>query len=171
MLVVLPNFKKKTTEVTMKKTMLCAFAAVAMVLAGSQTKLMAQSRSLDGTWDVSVTVVDCQSGAIIRTVRSLQMFSHDGSFTETANTFLRGSSLGSWSHGQMNLFNETYWFFRYNPDGTFKSLAAAANKVELSSDGKTFTASGTITDYDATGNEISVGCVTHAAQRRTSLDE
>jgi hypothetical protein len=71
----------------------------------------------------------------------------------------------------MNLFNETYWFFRYNPDGTFKSLAAAANKVELSSDGKTFTASGTITDYDATGNEISVGCVTHAAQRRTSLDE
>ena len=155
----------------MKKTMMCVFAAVAMAFAGSQTKLMAQSHSLDGTWDVNVTVVNCQSGAIIRTVRSLQMFSHDGSFTETANTFLRGSSLGSWSHADLGLYDEMYWFFRYNPDGTFKSIAAAANKVELSSDGKTFTASGTVTDYDATGNEISVGCVTHAAVRRSSLDE
>lgn len=156
----------------MKKTMMCVFAAMAIAVAGSPALLSAQgNHSPDGTWDVSVTVVNCSSGAIIRTVRSLQMFSHDGSFTETANTFLRGSSLGSWSHAELNLYDVTYWFFRYNPDGTFKSLAAAANKVELSSDGKTFTASGTVTDYDATGNEISVGCVTQAAQRRSSLDD
>jgi hypothetical protein len=41
----------------------------------------------------------------------------------------------------------------------------------LSSDGKGFTATGIITDYDATGNQISVGCVTQTAQRRTSLND
>jgi hypothetical protein len=34
---------------------------------------------------------------VTRIVRSLQMFLRDGSFTETANTFLRGASVGSWN--------------------------------------------------------------------------
>ncbi len=156
----------------MTKTMFRVLATIVVTLAGSQNLLVAQgNHSVEGTWDVSVTVVDCQSGALIRTVRSLQMYSHDGSFTETANTFLRGSSLGSWSHSEGNMYAPTYWFFRYNPDGTFKSLAEGQNKVELSSDGKGFTATGIITDYDATGNQISVGCVTQTAQRRTSLND
>lgn len=156
----------------MTKTMFRVFAAVAMALAGSQTLLFAAgNHNLEGTWDVNVTVVNCQSGAVIRNVRSLQMFSHDGSFTETANTFLRGSSLGSWDHAYANVYTSSYWFFRYNADGTFKSFAEALNKEELSGDGSHFTASGTVTDYDATGNVISVGCVTHAARRLASLND
>ena len=54
--------------------------------------------------------------------------------------------------------------------GTFKSIAEGVNKEELSSDGSHFTATGIITDYDATGNVISVGCVTHAARRLSALD-
>ena len=89
---------------------------------------------------------------------------------ETANTFLRGSSLGSWDHADNNVYTATYSFFRYNPDGTFKSIAEALNKVELSGDAGHFTAAGTITDYDAAGNQISLGCVTQAARRLTALD-
>ena len=156
----------------MKNTMFRALAAIAIALAGSQTLLMAQeNHSMEGTWDVSVTVVNCQSGALIRNVRALQMFSHDGSFTETASTYLRGSSLGKWAHAERNVYTSTYWFFRYNPDGTFKSIAEGLNKEELSGDGTHFTATGTVTDYDAAGNVISVGCVTHAARRLSALDE
>jgi len=156
----------------MTKMMFRVFATIAIALAGSQTLMLAQgNHNPEGTWDVSVAVVDCQSGAPVRTVRSLQMFSHDGSFTETANTFLRGSSLGSWDHAHQNVYTASYYFFRYNADGTFKSIAEALDKVELSGDGSHFTATGTITDYDATGNQISVGCFTHAARRLTALDE
>lgn len=156
----------------MTKSMFRAFATIAIALAASQTLLLAQGKhNLEGTWDVNVTVVNCQSGALIRTVRALQMFSHDGSFTETANTYLRGSSLGSWDRAYGNVYASTYWFFRYNADGTFKSIAEGLNKEELSGDANHFTASGTITDYDATGNVISVGCVTHAARRLSSLDK
>ena len=155
----------------MKTTMFRVFATMALALAGSHTLLLAQgNHSLQGTWDVSVTVTNCQTGAVIRTVRSLQMFSRDGSFTETANTFLRGSSLGSWDRAGQDLYAETYWFFRYNPDGTFKSIAEGLNKVELSHDGAHFTAAGTVTDYDASGNQISLGCVTHSARRLTELE-
>ena len=155
----------------MKKTMLCAFASIAMALAGSQTTVLAQgNHSLDGTWDISVTVLNCQTGALIRTVNSLQMFSHDGSLTETANTATRGGSVGKWTHVDGNTYTTQFWFYRYNPDGTFKSMAEGLNKVQLSGDGTHFTASGTVTDYDATGNVISVGCVTHAARRLNSMD-
>jgi uncharacterized lipoprotein NlpE involved in copper resistance len=158
-------------EVNMTKTMFRMCATIAMALIGSQTLLLAQGKhNLDGTWDVGVTVTNCQTGALIRTVRNLQMYSHDGSFTETANTFLRGSSLGRWDHESQNVYTSTFWFFRYNPDGTFKSIAEALTKIELSGNGSHFTASGTITDYDATGNQLSVGCSSLAARRLTVLD-
>ena len=149
----------------MTKAMFRMCAMIAMVLAGSQTTLRAQGpHTLEGTWHVAVTVRDCKTGAIIRTVRSLQMFSRDRSFTETADTFLRGSSVGAWAHAGGDIHTATYWFFRYNPDGTFKSIAEALDKISLSDDSH-FTASGAITDYDANGNPISVGCFTHAATR------
>ena len=155
----------------MTKTMFRVLAAIAIALTGSQTLLFAQgNHGPEGTWDINVTVVNCQTGALIRTIRSLQMFRPDGSVTDTANTFLRGSGLGSWAQADANKYVASFWFFRYNPDGTFKSIAAGLNKYELSGDGSHFTASGTVTDYDATGNVISVGCVTQAARRLTATD-
>jgi hypothetical protein len=51
-----------------------------------------------GVWDVAVTVVNCQTGAIIRKVHSVQMFQPDGAFSEIASIGTRGSSIGYWSH-------------------------------------------------------------------------
>jgi hypothetical protein len=156
----------------MTMRMFRVLATLAITVAGTQTLLSAQGKhEIEGTWDINVTVVNCQTGAPVRTVRSLQLFSHDGSLSETANTFLRGSSVGQWDHADHNVYTTTYWFFRYNADGTMKSIAAAANKLELSDDGNHFTATGTITDYDAAGNQISVGCVSHAARRLSSLED
>jgi hypothetical protein len=70
---------------------------LALSFAAWQTSLSAQDEhTIKGTWAVAVTVVNCQTGAPIRTVHSLQLFSRDGSFSETASTFLRGSSVGVW---------------------------------------------------------------------------
>lgn len=142
-----------------------------LALAASQTLLHAQRpHSIEGTWEVNVTVVDCQRGTPIRIVRSLQLWSRDHSFSETANTYLRGSSVGAWAHDDRDTYIPTYWFFRYNADGTFKSMAEGLNKVTLSDDGKTFTATGTITDTDINGNVLSVGCVSQAASRLSDSD-
>jgi hypothetical protein len=154
----------------MRMTIFRTCAILALALVGSQTVALAQnSNSVEGTWDVSVTVINCQTGAVIRTVRSLQMFSHDGSFTETANTFLRGSSLGSWARSGGQTFGATYWFFRYTSTGGFASIARVLDSITLSQDGSTFTASGMIQDYDASNNLISTGCFTHSATRLTAV--
>jgi hypothetical protein len=127
--------------------------------------LAEDTHRLEGVWDVSVNVTNCQTGALIRTVRTLQVFSRDGSFTETANTFLRGSSVGVWNHAGEHTYDAAYWFFRYKPDGTFASIAKAIDKVVLDQDGDQFDASGTIQDFDANNVSISIGCFTHTAKR------
>jgi hypothetical protein len=83
--------------------------------AASQTILPAQERNaLDGIWSVSVDVTNCQTGAPIRTVASLQQFRPDGSVIETANTASRGMSEGVWGYGGDKNVAALYWFFRYN---------------------------------------------------------
>src|ERR1700760_854946 len=83
-------------EIEMKTNMfrICTFLALGLV-ASLQT-LHAQQNTLEGIWNVSVTVTDCNTGALIRTVHSLQAFHHDGTITETANTASRGMSVGTW---------------------------------------------------------------------------
>ncbi len=72
---------------------------------------------------MNVTVTNCQTGATIRTVHSLQLFSRDASFSETPNTYLRGSSVGVWNRTVDHSYGALYWFFRYNADGSFASTA------------------------------------------------
>jgi hypothetical protein len=145
---------------------------VAFSLAASQTILPAQERSgLEGVWDVTVTVTDCQ-GHPVRTVRSLQMFRRDGSAIETANTAMRGISEGTWSRAGWQTYDASYWFFRYTlPAGTFASFAQVKDVITLGPDPNQFTSSGTVQDFDANGNPISTGCFTHAANRLTDSDK
>lgn len=136
--------------------------------AASQTVLSAQEgNGLEGVWSVSVTVVNCQTGAPIRTVASLQEFRHDGSMIETANTASRGISEGVWAYAGDNTVAAAYWFYRYNPDGTFASRASITDKITLGQAGE-FTSAGVVKDYNASGSLLTTGCFTHAATRLTA---
>jgi hypothetical protein len=144
---------------------------LALAVAASQTNLSAQgNHSLAGTWEVTVTVTDCQSGALIRTVHSLQNFSPDGTFSETANTAARGSSVGVWNRSEAGdgKYSATYWFFRYLPTGAFASTAQSIDMVTLNDNGNQFTASGTVQDFDVNNALLSTGCFVHSAVRLSS---
>jgi len=151
-----------------KKTM-WTFAILALALMGAQTMSAQSANSVEGTWAVAVTVVDCTTGVLIRNVRTLQMFSHDGSFTETAFTASRGISVGKWARTGGKTFGATFWFFRYTPTGTFASLAQGLDSITLGANGSTFTSAGTVQDFDANNNLISTACVTHSAARLTPM--
>ena len=118
-----------------------------------------------GVWDVAVTVVNCQTGALIRNVHSVQMYQPDGAFSETTQTGTRGSSIGYWYREAGQIYGASYFFFRYNPDGSFASFAKAANKITVSPDGSEFSVTAMIQDYDANNNLLSTGCVTQTAKR------
>ena len=93
----------------------------------------------------------------------------DGTETETANTASRGISEGVWDYAWDRTVAALYWFYRYNPDGTFASRASVTNKIVLGSNGK-FTSSGIVVDYDANGNLLTTGCFIHTAYRLADLE-
>ena len=147
----------------MRMFRICAIGAIG--LAASLPTLQAQERgTLDGVWVVNVTVTNCQTGALIRTVNSLQAFHHDGSVTETADIASRGISQGTWHPDGDHVYDATYWFYRYTATGTFASIAKVTDEITLAPDGK-FTSVGTVEDFDANGNSISIGCFVHSADR------
>jgi hypothetical protein len=123
------------------------------------------SAALVGVWDVAVTVVNCQTGALIRNVRSVQKYQPDGAFSETTSIGTRGSSVGYWYRQEGQLYGAAYFFFRYNADGSFASFAKAANQITLGPDGNQFSVTATINDYDANDKLLSTGCVTQTAKR------
>jgi len=158
-------------------TNICRICTVfALGLAISPMMLSAQESDSDkdrieGTWDVSVTVKDCQTGALIRTVRSLQMFIRDGSFTETTNLASRGISEGVWKPAGDRTYDASYWFFRYPPpEGPFASFATVKDTITLDSDNDHFTASGTVEDLEANGTTVT-SCFTHTGNRLTDLKD
>ena len=153
----------------MKTSMFRVCSILATVLAVSLQTLQAQERTMHGVWNVSVTVTDCQTGALIRTVSSLQAFHPDGSMTETANTSSRGISEGVWKPDGARMYAASYWFYRYTATGTFASIATVTDSIKLGSDGH-FTSTGVVVDHDASGNLISTGCFIHSADRLAGLE-
>ena len=154
----------------MKTSFFRSCAVLVLGVATSQMALQAQEgNTLKGVWNVTVTVTNCQTGALIRTVNSLQQFRHDGTVLETANTASRGISEGVYSAAGDKTYDAAYWFFRYNPDGTFASMAKVTDQIKLGDEGQ-FTSAGVVLDFNATGTLISTGCFVHSAKRLTLPD-
>jgi len=150
-----------------------ALSAIAVAVGSAQqvdetqanARRVGQAATIAGIWDVAVTVLNCQTGALIRNVHSVQMYQPDGAYSETTGLGTRGSSIGYWFLEEGQNYGARYFFFRYNPDGTFASIAKAANTITLSPDGSQFSVTATIQDYDANNNLLSTGCVTQTAKR------
>jgi hypothetical protein len=160
----------------MKKRILRSSAIAALLLAAAQTIVFAQETAdaeharketpgIEGVWTVNVTIRDCQRGDVIRTLRALNLFIHDGSLTETAVNVLRTPSVGIWRHVEGQTFSSTFNFFRYNPDGTFASRTKVTRTIELSENGGEFTSTDTVEDFDANNALISTTCATETATR------
>ena len=143
---------------------------LALSLAASQTFLSAQdTSSVEGVWNVTVTVTDCQ-GTTIRTVNSLQLFHRDGSLIETSNLSSRGISEGTWKRAGDRTYDASYWFFRYPPPiGQFASFAVLKDTITLA-DEDHFTSSGTVEDFKADGT-TTTSCFTHTATRLSALEQ
>jgi hypothetical protein len=146
--------------------MLPACMMLALGLAATQATASAQQPPrLNGVWNVSVTVRSCETGELIRSVRALNLYVHDGSMSETSSNSRRSNSLGIWRHLRDNTYTSMFEFFRYNPDGTFATTARVIRTIEVSDDGRQFVSTGTVEDFDAQNVRVSVGCSTETAVR------
>ena len=139
---------------------------LALVLATSNATASAErAPRLQGVWNVSVAVRNCDTGQVIRQFHALNLYIHDGSMTETAANFLRTPSVGTWRRVHDDTYTSMFEFFRYNPDGSFATLARVTRTIELNEDGGRFTSTGRVEDFNADSVRVAIGCSTETAVR------
>src|SRR5688572_3668214 len=104
-------------------------------------------RTLEGSWNVQATFVNCQTGAAIRSFPAMSTFMRGGTMQEfgIASGFLRGPGHGVWSQGrgQQN-YNYVFQFFRFNADNTYAGKVVARADIRLNTSASAFTATSTI---------------------------
>ena len=120
---------------------------------------------IEGVWAVRVTILQCDTGNPIRDVRAMNMFTHGGTLTETATSFLRGSSLGTWHQVGAQDYTAIFRFFRFNADGSFAGATKVTRTIELCRDANEFTATSSFENFDANDNLIATGCARETASR------
>jgi hypothetical protein len=156
-------------EIKMKKLVFESCAILALGFAATLTKAWAQgSPGIEGPWIENVTVHDCQSGAVVRTVRELALFIHDGSFTQAGATITgspnpRTSGVGAWRHTAGKNYSATFQFIGLTPAGTFATMALGTRTIELNND--TWTSNDRLQFLDASGNLLGSVCSTAVAVR------
>ena len=165
------------TSRTMKR--FAASRGAALVLAsllvlGSGLTATAQSvnpespNGLAGTWRVQLTVIDCQTGQVIRTFPALFAFAKGGTLSVTTagqSPALNTTGLGIWKHTKGHSYTAASEAFIFNADGAWTSTSRLTRAIEVSNDGDQFTDAVALQIFDTNGNQIVAGCGTSVGSR------
>lgn len=100
---------------------ICLALIAAGLSATQSAHATARSKALVGTWDTTVTITDCTSGAAIRSFPRLMTFHRGGTLSEwsaagtEAAPVVRASGQGTWEHLGGNEFAYELKFLRLTP--------------------------------------------------------
>jgi hypothetical protein len=125
------------------------------------------SKSIEGVWNATVTIRNCQNGTPITSFKAMDLFVQGGSVVDTnaAPPNTRGPGFGTWEFLGEHQFASTIRFFLYNPDGTFAGVRRIAQDITVGEDNNTWESTVSITVYNPAGDLTSTACATAAAQR------
>jgi hypothetical protein len=123
--------------------------------------------SLEGVWDVTVTIRDA-AGNPLRSFRAMNMYMLGGQFEEFGvgtPVGQRGPGMGVWQGEGRRRYGSLLEFFRFNADGTFAGTQKVTRTIELSEGKDTFISSASIQILDINGQLIQSGYATESATR------
>ena len=159
----------KAIGVSLAILMLAVFAQVWVSAKESSEPLQNDSeQGLVGSWNVQVTIRDCQTGAALVNFPAMITFNQGGTMQETANDaapLLRLPGHGVWSHQRGRGYSAAFQFFRFNPDGTFAGRNIIKSTVNLRESGNEYATTDTVGVFDANDNLIVTACASSTATR------
>lgn len=126
------------------------------------------ARALEGVWNHTNTRRNCATGEAIQTFAVMHTYMRGGTMSDWgAGTppSLRSNGQGIWNYQSSRNYTTAFQFFRFNPDGTYAGKQVVREQIQLSSDGKSYTATATAQVFDAGGNVIANNCSTGTATR------
>lgn len=123
---------------------------------------------IEGTWDVQVTLRNCQTGAEIRNFASLTTFIFGGIAIDSTSGMPQAAKTpgqGVWSHVNGNSYRFSFKSFSFDPAGNFTGWTKITHVAELESNGDHYSSAGTAEVYAPNGSLITTGCSTTTATR------
>ncbi len=139
-----------------KRSLFWAMALIVVVVATGAIASAGASpteagNQLAGTWNVTVN-----RPAPLPPLASLQVFTADGSWIETANESpaARTAQFGSWERIHGRLYAASGTIFRFDPAGAHVATMKINRTMRLSHDGQTMTVAARATLYDLSGNVL-----------------
>jgi hypothetical protein len=145
------------------------------ILAGA-SRAQATVPGIGGTWQVSVQLVDCTSGATLAPAfTSLLAFTGTGTETEVTNNPAlqpgqRSTGMGVWTLTSANHFHlDAYALILFSSTTGPHPIAAGSQQIhqDIVLNVNNWTSRAAIQFFDTTGKQVGAGCATAAATRLT----
>src|SRR5213596_1558460 len=136
--------------------------------ANSAMPAESNARRLEGTWEVQVTLRNCQTGAALRTAPAFLTFAQGGTLVETTTVFSsaqRSPGHGFWEHTGGQTFKAVSKAFIFNPDGTWAGTQTITQAIEFGDDPDVLNSNATTEIVAPNGAVILSGCATAVAHR------
>ena len=170
---------------TILKTVGCAALAILMLAVFAQIPAFAQDAGTEeesnkqtegtllqtdrntqgfvGTWDVQVTIRNCQTGAPIVTFASLTTFLPGGITLDSTSRIpqsLKTPGQGVWEHLTGRTYRFKFKSFSFDTSGNFTGWTIITHEALLNRSATAYTSAGISEVYNASGNLIATGCST-----------
>jgi hypothetical protein len=161
----------------MKKQILKAIGgvslAILMLAVFGQVWVSAQvqngnQQGLIGSWNVQVTLRDCESGTPFVTFPAMNTYNQGGTTQQTAVPGPEGTALpghGVWSHQTGRNYSGAFQFFSLNPNGTYAGRVIVRSVISLGKSGDNYTSTDTADILNPNGDLMFRSCSTSTATR------
>jgi hypothetical protein len=123
---------------------------------------------LVGTWDVQLTIRNCQTGAALRTFPELTTFMFGGTMLDSTSGIpqaLKTPGQGVWVHISGNTYRFSFKSLNFEPGGAFTGSTKVIHEATLNSTATEYSSVGTAEVYNPNGDLILTGCSTTTATR------
>ena len=126
------------------------------------------AQRLIGTWEVQVTIRNCQTGAAIRSFPSVITFMEGGTYLESTAGIpqaLKTPGHGVWSHIEGNLYQLKFKSFNFDAAGNFTGWTIIKHEPQLDRSADETASTGTFEVYAPNGVLVASGCSTTTGTR------
>ncbi len=119
------------------------------------------ARKLEGVWNLTVTRLDCQTGAVLGSGPSISTFARGGTMHDFGSgrpPSIRSAGYGVWSYHSNRRFSDAFQFFIFNTDGTLAGRQIIREQIQLSRDGNSLSINAASQILDVNGNVTANRC-------------
>ena len=148
--------------------MVISIVAFGIVFAQDKSALQNGGGRLEGTWDARVSIINCQTGAVIRSFDSIGIFMSGGTMLDSTSGMpqaLKTPGQGVWRHVEGNTYQFSFKSFSFDAAGNFTGWTIIRHQAVLDFRGNEYSSAGTAEFYAANGNLVGTGCSATTAVR------